>query len=595
MTWLLIGAAATQLEPLALSADHVTKLLAQGRLELSEPLRWRGQLRADPLLLPWGVRYNLDLEEVQSAGTWMPVAGGMRVNYYYDQRTPQSPAPLRAGESIEALVRARVPRNYGDPGEFDYRSYLARQDVYLTATLRNRVLMERIEGTPPALRHRVRRLRERLLQEVDSMLDGSAASAAVARAMLLGDRSFIDREQADRFRETGVYHVLVLAGLHVGMLAALLLWVGRRLRWPLATRTLITLLILGAYVAIVEDRPPILRAALMITAYLLGRMMFRRTHALNALGVAALAILFFQPSALGDASFLLSFVAAGTIGGVAVPLLERTSQRYRQALKHLSDVTRDGAQPPQVTQFRLDVRAAAGWVRERIPASCSRFATSLATAPCHVALRLWEIMVLTLVIQIGILPLMALYFHRITLVGPLANVSAILLTAIIVPLGFVALSASLIWSALGHALGFVLAPFIGALVAWTDWFARFPWSSYRVPTPPWPLLAAFFAVLIVCSVESILAGDSEPLTADFLKIPHHGSRTSTTGEFLGAVGPRFVVVSVGESNPFGHPSPEVLERIESEGSRLYRTDRDGAITTLAGDKGMEVRAFLEQR
>ena len=251
----------------------------------------------------------------------------------------------------------------------------------MTATLRNRVLMERIEGTPPALRHRVRRLRERLLQEVDSMLDGSAASAAVARAMLLGDRSLIDREQADRFRETGVYHVLVLAGLHVGMLAALLLWVGRRLRWPLATRTLITLLLLGAYVAIVEDRPPILRAALMITAYLLGRMMFRRTHALNALGVAALAILFFQPSALGDASFLLSFVAAGTIGGVAVPLLERTSQRYRQALKHLSDVTRDGAQPPQVTQFRLDVRAAAGWVRERIPASCSRFATAWRRLP----------------------------------------------------------------------------------------------------------------------------------------------------------------------------------------------------------------------
>ncbi len=568
---------------------------------------------------------------------------------------------------------------------------------------------------------------------------------------------------------------------------------------------MITLLILGAYVVIVEDRPPILRAALMITAYLLGRMMFRRTHALNALGVAALAILFLQPSALGDTSFLLSFVAAGTIGGVAVPLLERTSQRYRQALKHLSDVTRDGAQPPQVTQFRLDVRAAAGWVRERIPASCSRFATSLATAPCHLALRLWEIMVLTLVIQIGILPLMALYFHRVTLVGPLANVPAILLTAIIMPLGFVALSASLIWSALGHALGLVLASFIGALVAWTDWFARFPWSSYRVPTPPWALLAVFFAVLIVCSVailtgrrlalwiaslstlaltlliavhpfapqlssgllevtvldvgqgdsifvafpdgrtmlvdggglpggsylrgirtgidigenvvspflwtrglkridvlvlthahqdhlgglaailrnfrvgelwvgrdtespayraligearargvpvvhrkrgdafewagtqvcvlwpassdpsesasnsdslvlrlqhggevfllagdierqvESILAGDSEPLRADFLKIPHHGSRTSTTGEFLGAVGPRFVAVSVGESNPFGHPSPEVLERIESEGSRLYRTDRDGAITTLAGDKGMEVRAFLEQR
>ena len=54
--------------------------------------------------------------------------------------------------------------------------------------------------------------------------------AALARAMLLGDRSFVEHDRVVEFQKTGVYHVLVLAGLHVGALAAFFLWAGRRLR-----------------------------------------------------------------------------------------------------------------------------------------------------------------------------------------------------------------------------------------------------------------------------------------------------------------------------------------------------------------------------
>jgi molybdopterin-containing oxidoreductase family iron-sulfur binding subunit len=82
------------------------------------------------------------------------------------------------------------------------------------------------------------------------------------------------------------------------------------------------------------------------------------------------------------------------------------------------------------------------------------------------------------------------------------------------------------------------------------------------------------------------------LDADFLKVPHHGSRTSTTEPFLESVHPKFAAISVGESNPFGHPNDDVIDRIEMRGTKLYRTDRDGAITVLTDGNQLELHTFL---
>ena len=435
----------------------------------------------------------------------MPVSGGLQVSYFFDERAAQDRAPLRAGDRVEALVRARPVRNFGDPGAFDYRTFLARENIDLTASLRSLELLEKLPGPPPTLAHRLARLRGRLLDEVDAMFADSENRAAVARAMLLGDRSFLDREQVEPFRETRAYHVLVVGGLHVGALVVVLLWAGRKARLPLVTRTLVTIAALGAYVMIVEDRPPIIRAALVATVYLLGRLMFRRTALLNAIGVAALAILLLRPSELKDASFQLSFLAAGIIGGIAAPWLARTAERYRRALDHLGDVTRDGAHAPRVAQFRLDTRAASNWLAARLPQRISRFAPSAIALPCRMTLRVWELIVISAAIQIGMLPLMAQYFHRISPVGLFANVSAVLLTGVIVPFGFAALSASAVWSAVGHAFGRALGALIAALLVSVDWFSHWSWASYRVPSPPASLLAAFFAAAVLFSGAILLA------------------------------------------------------------------------------------------
>jgi competence protein ComEC len=109
-------------------------------------------------------------------------------------------------------------------------------------------------------------------------------------------------------------------------------------------------------------------------------------------------------------------------------------------------------------------------------------------------------------------------------------------------------------------------------------------------------IGEFFTGDIERPVESALTRDDDTaLSAQFLKVPHHGSKTSSTQAFIDAVHPQFAAISVGDGNAFGQPSPEVVERIEAEGARLYRTDRDGAITTLADGHDLRVTTFFDPR
>jgi competence protein ComEC len=93
--------------------------------------------------------------------------------------------------------------------------------------------------------------------------------------------------------------------------------------------------------------------------------------------------------------------------------------------------------------------------------------------------------------------------------------------------------------------------------------------------------------------RAILAeSDEHSLQADVLKIGHHGSKNSTMPDFLAAVRPRVAIISAGEENPYGHPSPELLERLEAAGVRVVRTDRDGAVQVRTDGVHVEVSCFV---
>jgi len=801
--WFCLGALAARLDTLAVPRDHITRLLSGSRLDTSEPLRWRGTLRSDPLRLPWGWRYEIDLDEVEVAGAPVPVEGGLRASLFRDAQSGAAPPAVRAGDRVEALVRARPPRNFLNPGAFDARAHLARQGIHLTGSLRSAELLRTLPGPGPRLTHRLARVRGRLLEHVDAMFAGAPEQGAIVRAMLLGDRSFVERDVAENFQKTGAYHVLVISGLHVVALAGFVYFLGRLFRMPRWATTVATLAVLASYVAIVEDRPPIERAALMAGVFLFSQLLFRRVDLVNTIAVAALAVLVLRPAALSDPSFQLSFLAVGMIGALALPWAERTSVPYRRGLWHLDDTTRDASHPPRVTQLRIDLRSAAQWLANRLPQKLSAGAGPVITLPLRGMLGVWEIVLVATVIQFGMLPLMAYYFHRVTLSGPLANMVAPVLAGLIVPAGFVASAASAVWNALGVFTTRILGALVSGLLASVNELSGWRWASYRIPEPPFWLVAAFFLLVVLlaaavrqgrarwqwvaavpvvaCAIciavfpfaprltkgalevavldvgqgesifvaypdgrtmlidggglygalrvggmrtgvdtgeevvspylwsrgikqldavalshahedhieglnavlenfrvkelwvgrgadspayrallaraeargvrivhrrrgeffewsgvtgivlwpeettpaaaasnndslvlrlehgatSTLLPGDIEgkveselvergdPLDADLLKVPHHGSRTSSSAAFLAAVTPQTAVVSLGENNPFGYPHRQVLERLEQAGARVLRTDRDGAVTAISDGRTWRIKSYAQ--
>ena len=808
LCWAFLGCLGACVAEQPRPVNHVLALVEEEHISLGTPLRWHGHLRDEPARLPWGYGYEIELSGVEFEGELRPTQGGLRLSFTMHSDQPVPPE-LHAGDKVAVLTEAKRPQAFKDEGAFDRRGYLAQQGMHLVATLRAPQLIERISSPAPTPGTRLARARRHLRDELDGLFESTPQVSGVLRAMLLGDRSFVDRAESTDFQKTGVFHVLVIAGLHVGALAFALYWVCLKLRLVPLWRALFTLTLLFSYVAVVEQRAPVVRATLMAAIVVLGGFFFRRLDLLNSAALAALILLVAKPLALRDSSFQLSFLAIGCISGLAAPWLERTVQPYMRAMRGWREVTRDAAHEPCAAQFRIDLRSLARWISSRLPQWLGKTAEDSLAGGLSLTFRAWELLVVTLALQVGMLPLMARDFHRITLSGPVVNLVAVPLTGVVVPLGFLTLATGLVWQPIGKILAMPLAWLTELLLHIVQWFAHFPRWSYRIPGPPfwlivtffgaavflaammrlkhalqqkvaWTILAAWAGCALAVAVfpfgskwskgqlevtvldvgqgdslfvvspggktmlidgggafggfpgheehqgvdpgeeavspylwsrgfqklnvvalthahqdhlggltavlenfrvgklwigrevstlslaqleglarekkipiehelrgksfswdglegeflwpevspeeiapsaknndslvlrlrlgnqSMLLPGDAEKesertilaehdpnaLRADVLKIGHHGSKNSTTSEFLAAVQPRVAIISSGESNPYGHPSPELLQRLENAGVRILRTDSDGAVHVLTDGTRLEISCFV---
>ena len=146
--------------------------------------------------------------------------------------------------------------------------------------------------------------------------------------------------------------------------------------------------------------------------HLLGtRLLYRDRGMLNALGAAALGLLVFDPRQLFTASFQMTFVCVLIVAAIGLPLVERTSALYRQALAHWDADDYGPALPPRIAQFRVDLRL----IAERL----ARFfgkpgSLGLVRGVTIVCLRTFELLLVSAVMQMGLTLPMAYYFHRAT-------------------------------------------------------------------------------------------------------------------------------------------------------------------------------------
>jgi len=247
------------------------------------------------------------------------------------------------GEEMGGTVVVRTARypgyGYGDllrlTGEleappqdldgFDYRAYLASQGIYSLMYYPAIEVMATGQGPEPL--QWVSSLRHRMGEALAASL--AEPEASLAQGVLLGLRQGIPASLYEDFRRSGTAHILAISGLHMAIVAGMVLsfsvWLFGRHR---PTYFLLTLVILWTYALLAGMSPSVLRAAIMASIFLLGTFLGRQRSAITALAFAAAIMVAASPRILWSVSFQLSFAAvAGVI--VLTPRLQEWGQRTR--------------------------------------------------------------------------------------------------------------------------------------------------------------------------------------------------------------------------------------------------------------------------
>jgi competence protein ComEC len=389
------------------------------------------------------------------------------------------------------------PRNFRDPGAFDYAGFLADHGIVALGSTKAE-LVELLPGFAGSRAELWRtRLRRNLIERIHILWQPD--ESPLLDAILIGENSFLGRELLTDFQRTGTYHILVISGLKVAVLALVMFWLLRRTRASDLAASVITILLTVAYALLTDVGAPVWRATLMLALYLGARLLYRRKSILNTIGAAALALLVVDPKALMGASFQLSFLCVLVIAGIGAPVLERTTQPLSQALRSLDSISYDAALPPSMAQVRLDLRMVAGRLQrffgQRIPLIVLSGTARLLLAGC-------EFLVISTVLQAGFALPMAYYFHRVTLVSLPANVLAVPLTEIIMIAAIAAITASYASFALAKVPAWIAALALHAMNGPVRWLGALRIADTRVPTPQLPVILLAAGTLVLAMVLS---------------------------------------------------------------------------------------------
>ncbi len=309
-------------------ADHIAHLASQ----VTFPAELAGTVAGHPVETERGVRFTLAADSAAPGDVFVPVRGDVQVALWQprSREAPRIAYPrLRAGDRVRVAgtLRPLAPRR--NPADFDYGAYLARRGTHATLAGYDSTALALV-GTEAGVRDRIANAVRAHTRRALRAHVRAEEPRAVLSALLLADRSRIERGTRDAFAATGLMHLLAISGLHVllvgmalyGLLKPLLHRLGWRWRTVEVVRAAATLGVLGLYVVATGAPPSAVRALVMAALLIVGAAAERAPNTLNALGVAALALLAARPTFLFDVGFQLSFAAVGAIVAL-VPVFER--------------------------------------------------------------------------------------------------------------------------------------------------------------------------------------------------------------------------------------------------------------------------------
>jgi competence protein ComEC len=318
------------------------------------------------------------------------------------QDQPEMP---KAGEHWRFGVKLRRPRGFMDLGSFDYEGWLFFHGIGATGYVAH-------DAVPlPGSRYPLLRMRAAVRDRIATALAGNAYAGMVT-ALVTGDQSGIGEDQWRVLQATSTVHLMAIAGLHLGVVAALLfllvrfLW--RRNAWAClhcpasVAGAIASLLGAASYACLAGFTLPTQRALIMLAAFTLGVFLRRRLRTGDTLALAILGVLLWDPLAAGEASFWLSFTAVAAI----------------------------------FCAFDGRVHAAHGWWRDLLRTQ-------------------WAV-------GLGLLPLLALFFQQAGIGSPLANLLIVPIYALcVIPLVLCGALLLVVWPWAGAALLKLAAAIMG--------------------------------------------------------------------------------------------------------------------------------------
>ncbi len=429
-----------------------------------------------PRISPDGTDLVLCARSILRGDTRKGVTGRMLLSVGVPERR------FRFGDILRFQAVIRPPRNFRNPGGFDYVRYLGDQGIPVRAYLpdaRGLVVMRRDQGQP--LKTALETFRARL----KSFIYAHAASpeAEILQALILGDQQEIPESVREAFNRTGTSHILAISGFNIGIVALVFFLLARAvlntlpnaLLWVDARKTSILLavfpvliftLIAGAGISVV-------RAALMVVVFMIAILLDKERDLYNALALAAFAILMFRPSSLYDISFQLSFSAVLAILFLTPRLIARVPK----------------PSPPASPGAALADRARR-WLHARL------YATAVFAAA-------------TVGATLGTLPLVLYHFHRISLVTFPANLLATpILGVLSIPLSTALIFLVPIAPALSAWIVKIDAILVHLSVALIEFCASFPHASVYLFRPSLAEILLYYACLVLAA--SILPASREP-------------------------------------------------------------------------------------
>ncbi|HEX8845889.1 MAG TPA: ComEC/Rec2 family competence protein [Pyrinomonadaceae bacterium] len=514
LAFFFAGTALMVLESEGVHAERVGQLYEEGVIGSGEPVEVTGVLMRAPEPAPDGFYLSLRAERLRFKDAERDVAGEIALYAPAGTRAARAEyeaLELRYGARVRVMARLGRAEGFRNPGVSSFTEYLERRGLEATGLIKSPLLIERLDDErvflPLALLYE---WRQRLMALIDEKF--SAETGGVLNAALLGNRYKLSRAASERFREGGTFHVLVISGLHISFIGGVALFLMRLLTkrrlWQFAGSASF----LWAYTIAVGAEVSVVRAAWMFTVVALAPVVHRRARSLNALGCATLLLLVWRPLDLFDPSFQLTFLSVLAIITISWPLLERLSEvgAWRP--------TRETPYPPACARWVKVFSETLYWSERqwRREIARSNYSYRLFKTPLAARLEKFHVqrllryafgaVVVSASVQVILLPLLVIYFHRLSFAALILNILVGVLMAL---LALVALAALLT-----SGLSAWLAAPLFRLAEWLNWlmvhcvdpFRDAGIASVRLPEyNGWPasLYALYYVPLIALAVALV--------------------------------------------------------------------------------------------